>query len=566
MKQVTALTRLMLILLPILASSTGWNSIVTTTAEVDPEDYGCIQTEIVEMDQMVNSNGLHIVVADDDGILYKRFNSGGTLQASTVVSSQGYYPNIVGDENNLYIVYFTGSYLFVMKSSNNGTSWTSNGYFPFSNSTCSGIDVAFDGTHIHVAYGKGDETYYRRNTGGTWYDYKHVSDETSGGGPQIALSDDRIHVSWNTDPTPFYCDGQYTLTRDKYDGDWEDEQEVSGELWNTSSGEDLIVVDDELHLLFFLPGTSSHPLYHTFRDVSEDVNDWSTEVEVDDIDLAVGATKEIAGVTDDGTLHVVGGESGGLFHYTYNGSAWSTGTEIDGTIWGKWYTMESNSNDLYVFWIKYDAPDYTIQYRQYDANPLAPTGLSVTASGGHPYLTWNANKETDLAGYHVYSMDEDDNVTRATTNPITATNYLDTDFTIGWAVPVTYFVKAIDVEDNLSGASNTDEIWVLPKRSAPEEANVTPLAYALYAAYPNPFNPVTTIRYDLPAEAQVEVNIYDVEGKLVSNLVRAHHVGGEYSVQWQGKTESGMSLPGGVYICRIQAGDYTAKQKMILLK
>ncbi len=102
--------------------------------------------------------------------------------------------------------------------------------------------------------------------------------------------------------------------------------------------------------------------------------------------------------------------------------------------------------------------------------------------------------------------------------------------------------------------------------SEEQKEYVLPTMYALYAAYPNPFNPVTTIRYDLPEDARVELNVFDITGRLVATLVNNQQVGGQYAVQWHGRSESGDSLPSGLYIYQLQAGGFTANQKMLLLK
>ncbi len=141
MKHLSVIVKVVSFILPIIVSAVGWNSIVTTSSTVEYIDSDCFYTEFVEMDQFVNSDGLHLLVADDDGILYKRFNSSGTLQSSTTIAASGYYPNIVGDEDILYAIYFSGSSLYAKKSVNNGSTWTSNGSISFGGSGCTGIDV-----------------------------------------------------------------------------------------------------------------------------------------------------------------------------------------------------------------------------------------------------------------------------------------------------------------------------------------------------------------------------------------------------------------------------------------
>jgi len=96
--------------------------------------------------------------------------------------------------------------------------------------------------------------------------------------------------------------------------------------------------------------------------------------------------------------------------------------------------------------------------------------------------------------------------------------------------------------------------------------DVIPLTYALYNAYPNPFNPVTTLRYDLPEDGLVYITVYDMLGNVVSNLVNANQSSGHKSIQWNATNNQGEPVSAGVYLYKIQAGDFVDTKKMILLK
>ena len=93
-----------------------------------------------------------------------------------------------------------------------------------------------------------------------------------------------------------------------------------------------------------------------------------------------------------------------------------------------------------------------------------------------------------------------------------------------------------------------------------------PEQFILYSNYPNPFNPVTTIRYDLSKESLVDITIYDMRGNVVNNLVDANQSSGYKSVQWNATNNQGEPVSAGVYLYKIQAGDFVDTKKMILLK
>jgi parallel beta-helix repeat protein len=94
-----------------------------------------------------------------------------------------------------------------------------------------------------------------------------------------------------------------------------------------------------------------------------------------------------------------------------------------------------------------------------------------------------------------------------------------------------------------------------------------PAAYALHQNIPNPFNPSTVIRYDVPIGGErVTLQVYDVRGQLVATLVDAYETAGQKSVEWNGRNQNGRAVATGIYFCRMTAGDFNQTRKMILLK
>jgi hypothetical protein len=96
--------------------------------------------------------------------------------------------------------------------------------------------------------------------------------------------------------------------------------------------------------------------------------------------------------------------------------------------------------------------------------------------------------------------------------------------------------------------------------------NAIPQSYAIDQNYPNPFNPTTTIKYTIPKESNVKLEIYDITGRLVNTVVNQSQGAGTYSVTWDGSNSSGQKVGSGMYLYRINAGSFIAVKKMILLK
>ncbi len=96
--------------------------------------------------------------------------------------------------------------------------------------------------------------------------------------------------------------------------------------------------------------------------------------------------------------------------------------------------------------------------------------------------------------------------------------------------------------------------------------DLIPSRFALHSAFPNPFNPSTTVRFDLPVETDVRVSVYDLVGREIAVLVQKKFQSGKHSLEWNGATDSGSSAPSGIYYIRLNAGQFSQTQKLTLLK
>jgi len=88
----------------------------------------------------------------------------------------------------------------------------------------------------------------------------------------------------------------------------------------------------------------------------------------------------------------------------------------------------------------------------------------------------------------------------------------------------------------------------------------------IHQNFPNQFNPVTTLQYDLPENSLVNITIYDMMGREVKMLVNQTQDAGYRSVVWDATNNYGNAVSAGIYLCQILAGDYISTKKMILIK
>ncbi|MEZ5357469.1 MAG: thrombospondin type 3 repeat-containing protein [Candidatus Zixiibacteriota bacterium] len=105
-----------------------------------------------------------------------------------------------------------------------------------------------------------------------------------------------------------------------------------------------------------------------------------------------------------------------------------------------------------------------------------------------------------------------------------------------------------------------------PKQLSELSGSGLPDKFALYQNNPNPFNPTTTISYDLPTESNVRLEIINILGQTVTTLVNETQPAGSYKVIWDSKDSFGDKVASGIYFYRIRTDSYTASKKMLLLK
>jgi len=104
------------------------------------------------------------------------------------------------------------------------------------------------------------------------------------------------------------------------------------------------------------------------------------------------------------------------------------------------------------------------------------------------------------------------------------------------------------------------------EETAVTERDLLPSVCQLHSCYPNPFNPSTTIRFSLPDTRPVRLAVYSLDGRQVATLVSETRPAGNHAVVWHGKDDAGRPVASGTFIARIEAGDYQAAQRMMLVK
>ena len=97
--------------------------------------------------------------------------------------------------------------------------------------------------------------------------------------------------------------------------------------------------------------------------------------------------------------------------------------------------------------------------------------------------------------------------------------------------------------------------------SQSEVHTTLPVMYSLSAAYPNPFNPVTTMNFTLPDAGNVNVQVYNLQGQIISTLLSGYQAADTYTLIWEA-----YQVPSGMYFVKAEAEGFTETQKLMLIK
>ncbi len=127
------------------------------------------------------------------------------------------------------------------------------------------------------------------------------------------------------------------------------------------------------------------------------------------------------------------------------------------------------------------------------------------------------------------------------------------------------YQKLIDTYPQSLAVKEAQLLLNKPTVEPTENVNI-PNEFVLHPAYPNPFNPIIQLRYDLPEQSYVQIAIYDLLGRQVTSLVNQTQEAGNKSIQWDGTYQYGQPVSAGVYLYQIKGGDFVQTRKMVLLK
>ncbi|MBD3221017.1 M6 family metalloprotease domain-containing protein, partial [bacterium] len=135
------------------------------------------------------------------------------------------------------------------------------------------------------------------------------------------------------------------------------------------------------------------------------------------------------------------------------------------------------------------------------------------------------------------------------------------------AVADSVIVTWTDGEQTVRTGVSGDQVLTVPQDEDTTPApDAVPAVTRLHAAYPNPFNPSTTIVFELARRSPVRLDVYGLDGRLVASLLREDRAAGRHHVVWQGRDGQGRPVASGTYLCRLRTEDTISSQRLTLVK
>jgi hypothetical protein len=222
-----------------------------------------------------------------------------------------------------------------------------------------------------------------------------------------------------------------------------------------------------------------------------------------------------------------------------------------------------------------------------DGRPAPPTNIvaaDVPNDNGHAVkLTWTASSSESTGAVSWYRIFRSRSATL--TDPIPIKRFASLDSLLFWEERATILIDSVAAGVTLYTDSNvplngrTYYYWLqsvgsggvgkpVPAGfgSATAVAEAAPHVFIVSPPYPNPFNPTTTLRYELPMKSHVRIMVFDALGRKVATIADGFLTAGVHEAVWNSRADSGALVGSGLYLYRFEAGTFQAQGKMLLVR
>jgi uncharacterized protein (TIGR02145 family) len=262
-------------------------------------------------------------------------------------------------------------------------------------------------------------------------------------------------------------------------------------------------------------------------------------------------------------------ESGGGNDMGYSAYFWSsTESSVQYEDDLAWNRLLSWSNSQIRRYTDYKTDGFSVRLVSDVSLPVGLTSISACVKNRSVIINWITESEVDNLGFILERSEEDGiwvqvasyqthDALKGQSNTSSRTEYTFTDVNVESGKE--YFYRLSDV-------STTDKITCHAPISVSLKTDEHPQITEMRNAYPNPFNPKTYITYQLAEATNVKITVFDMLGRSINELNNGHQPAGSYHVYWNGTNETGIMVPSGCYIIRMETEAFKQIQKVIFMK
>ncbi len=234
----------------------------------------------------------------------------------------------------------------------------------------------------------------------------------------------------------------------------------------------------------------------------------------------------------------------------------------DGTTWSEVANHSTIQNVDQVFFNNIESSNFptgtiiTIGASSATALPVTLTSFTVTLQNNTPHLQWQTASEVNSKGFNVQRSEISNQNSVWKTIGFVASKNSTSNYTQNYSF----------IDKSAMSGKNTYRLQQIDndgKTQYSQEYSITvvPGEYFVSESYPNPFNPTTSINYQIPTNNLVTLKVYNLLGEEIATLVNEEKPAGTYNVNFDGS-----SLPSGMYFYKLNAGKFSETKKMMLLK
>jgi Secretion system C-terminal sorting domain/BNR repeat-like domain len=531
-----------------------------------------------------NGNVLHVVWHDQRtnwDIYYKRSTDAGISWSADTRLSNGpaeSHSASVAVSGSVVIVVWNDSRdghweLFYMRSTDGGISWgtetrlTANDSFSSSNPVAASIGSVF-----HLIWEDGrdgnEEIYYKRSTDGglSWSTDVRLTNNTAVSySPSITVSGSVLHVVWYDDR-----DGNNEIYyKRSTDGgiSWGADTRLSSTPY-VSEATTVAASGSNVHVVWADERDGNREIY--YKRSSNDGLNWETDFRLTN---NTGYSEAPSITVSGSNVHVAWQDNrDGNFEVYYKrstdgGTTWGPDTRLTNAPGNSLRTFSTVSGTaVHVVWMDERDGNWEIYYkRDPTGNPLSvppsPPNLISPPNGSYnepSSVRFIWNRPLSAVTYRI-QIALDSLFTNMIYNDSTLT---DSTIVVANLTVDKYYWWRVNAK-NAFGTSQYSDIWIFGTFPVGLKGTGTdiPDKFMLYNNYPNPFNPVSKIRFDIAKTGNVILKVYDMRGQEISTLVNGQLKPGTYEAEFDGSNYSS-----GVYFYGLETADFAETKKMVLIK